>query len=90
MAIPTGPTHACVFPGTRMHFPITCACRAVLKMDTWLRYPRHMFLRRPSPEDLHLFESEQGLQVRAAFGKLARFRGFRAWRAPWGICTASI
>ncbi|EFJ45831.1 hypothetical protein VOLCADRAFT_118302, partial [Volvox carteri f. nagariensis] len=36
--------------------------KAVLKMSAWSRYSGHMFLRRPSPDDLHQFESELGLQ----------------------------
>ncbi|PNW76637.1 hypothetical protein CHLRE_11g467758v5 [Chlamydomonas reinhardtii] len=36
--------------------------KAGLKMAAWSRYSAHMFLRRPSPDDLHQFESELGLQ----------------------------
>ena len=67
---------------------VSLFCRAMLKMDVWLRYPRHMFLRRPSPEDMHLFESEQGYQV--GFGAASGLPdgGFGAASASMSLALA--
>ncbi|GIL89574.1 hypothetical protein Vretimale_1866 [Volvox reticuliferus] len=46
--------------------------KAVLKMVAWSRYSTHMFLRRPTPDDLHHFESELGMQD--ILGSLERLR----------------
>ncbi|GLI70584.1 hypothetical protein VaNZ11_015510 [Volvox africanus] len=47
-------------------------------MAAWSRYSTHMFLRRPTPDDLHHFESELGLQD--ILGSLERLR--RRYTAP--------
>ncbi|KAG2498694.1 hypothetical protein HYH03_003434 [Edaphochlamys debaryana] len=53
--------------------------KAVLKMAAWSRYSGHMFLRRPSADDLHQFESELGLQDILA--SLDRLRS--KYAGPW-------
>ncbi len=52
-------------PHPRTIFSRPISVRAVLKMVAWSRYSAggHLFLRRPSPDDLHQLESEQGMQV---------------------------
>ena len=40
--------------------------RACLKMLMWSHYDGHLFLRHPGPDDIHQFESEQGLRVGAS------------------------
>ncbi|PNH09016.1 hypothetical protein TSOC_004348 [Tetrabaena socialis] len=47
--------------------------KALLKMAAWSRYAGHMFLRHPTPDDLHQFESELGLQdILASLQRLHR------------------
>ncbi|GIL42318.1 hypothetical protein Vafri_332 [Volvox africanus] len=55
--------------------------KAILKMAAWSRYSTRMFLRRPTPDDLHHFESELGLQD--ILGSLERLRSrYTAPAAP--------
>lgn len=42
--------------------------RSLLKLLMWSQFAGHLYLRHPTPEDVALFEAEQGFQVRRRAG----------------------